>query len=192
MTATTSPERISEAEAQIAALRAQRGAAALDGGDFDAAAYAAAEAQVEALRDAEGILVAREREGAAKARGARRTALKGIIEAEEKHRIESLVAAEEHARGLVAAIGSATEANAKISAAYHELTGRGSIAYQPLNFENRLSTYLSAVMRSLKDGPRGGRFGFITWPWPAMRQARDVWSIEEAKVVKCDLDQALK
>lgn len=185
-------ERIAEVEAKLAAIRSRRGEAVLDGDDsFDVAEYTATQAQLDALRDAEGIAVHRERAAAQVSRGRRRAELKDIVTATERERIEAITEADEHARALVEALQRAAAANDRIHKAIHELTGKGAHGFQPLNFENRLSGYLAAVMRSFRDGPRGGRFGFINWP-AGPRRKSGAWAIEEDKIVAGDLKQALK
>ncbi|MEY9099062.1 hypothetical protein ABIA24_001971 [Sinorhizobium fredii] len=184
-------ERIAASEAKLTALRAKRGAAVLDDADFDALEYANAEAELEALRDAEGIAVHRGRSAAASDRQRRRDALRNKIKRLERERLAAISEAEEAVKALVDALKRATVANGKLHEAIHEITGKGAHGFQPLNFENRLSTYLAADMRKFRQGPRGGRLGFINWPINPPRQ-HEVWALEEAKVVKGDLENALK
>lgn len=190
MTATLS-ERISETEARLAALRAKRGAAVLDDADFDALEYANAEAELEALRDAEGEHVRRERSAAASERLKRKADLRDKVKRLERERLAAVSEADEAVKALVDALKRATVANGKLHEAIHEITGKGAHGFQPLNFENRLSTYIAADMRKLKQGPRGGRLGFINWPINPPRQ-HEVWALEESKIVKADLAEALK
>lgn len=188
---TTLSERIASTEAKLAALRAKRGAAVLDDADFDALEYANAEAELEALRDAEGEAVRRERAMAQTARGKRRIELRDRIKRLERERLAAVSEAEESVKALVDALKRAIEANGEIHNAVHELTGRGPVGFMPISFENRLSTYLAADMRKLRQGPRGGRLGFMNWPINPPRQ-HEAWAVEESKVCKADLAEALK
>jgi hypothetical protein len=184
-------DRISSKQAELEAMRRVAGEAVLDGADFDTSKISAVEAELAALTSAEGVEAVRGREGARRAREARRGALKDTIKREERERLAAITEADEAVQALVDALTRAMDASGKIHTAIHELTGRGAMGFQPLHFENRLSTYLAADMRRLKDGPRGGRFGFINWPTHPPRK-HDAWASEENTLVAGDLAQALK
>ncbi|CAN7396968.1 hypothetical protein LJR235_002376 [Pararhizobium sp. LjRoot235] len=183
--------RIVATEARLASLRAKRGAAVLDDADFDALEYANAEAELEALRDAETISVRREREAAGQTRTERRDEQRAKLKRLERERLAAVSEAEEAVKALVDALQRAIEANEEIHSAVHELTGRGPVGFAPISFENRLSMYLAADMRKLKQGPRGSRLGLVNWPNCPPRQ-HEAWAVEESKIAKADLAEALK
>lgn len=182
--------RISEAETKLVALRAKRGAAALDGDDsFDAAEYAAIAAEVEALRDAESIHVHRQREGARGAREARKAEQRNHLKELERKRIDALQSAEEGARQLAAGLERALSLNDQMAAAAHEITGAVPTPLQALAFTGRLSNRLSAVMSGNKANRY--RFGNLVWPH-SMAKAGDSWAAEESRMLEPHLKPILE
>src|SRR5688500_16433631 len=88
------PERRAEATARVTALRRERGERLADGLSFDGAALAEAEATLQALSDAEGVVVERQRAAAAREEQRRRERLRGELVAAEEDRLAAIQRAE--------------------------------------------------------------------------------------------------
>ncbi|MBB4277246.1 hypothetical protein [Rhizobium mongolense] len=188
MTATIS-ERISAVEATLAALRAKRGAAVLDDSVFDALEYANLEGELEALRDAEGEQVRRERHAAGSARTAHKAEQRDRLKDLERQRTEALKRAEEATRALAASLERTLSLNDQMAAAAHEIAGSVPSPLNGLDFARRLSNRLAAVMATIA-GHRH-RLGNLEWH-NSMSKPSDDWAAGESRLLEPHLKSILE
>jgi len=181
-------QRISEAEARLAGLRAKRGSALLDGENIDAAEYANAEAELAALRDAEGEQVRRERQAAGQARGSRRDEQRARLRDLERQRVEALQDAEEAARTLAETLGHLLSVNEEMAGSAHEISGTVPSPLSGVAFARRLSDRLSAVMSTVAGHKH--RMGNLVWP-TSMCKPDQSWAAEESRLVEPHLKPIL-
>ena len=174
-------QRRTEAQDRLEQLRTARGAALLDEGKFDGNAIVDAEQELQALNDAEGEEVRRQRDEDEKKRKALLVQHRRDLAAMEGDRLAALREAEAGARQVVAGIARALAVNARMATTCHAISGDS--APLPLNaagFVTRLAGRLSAVMASVAG--HGHRLGFLEWR-PAMYHERDDWAACEQKLL---------
>lgn len=155
------PERIAAAEQAIAALRDERAQAMLEGKDFDSARLSAAEAELEALEDAQAAQHRQAQKAAQEATAeAAETLRKEVLDLEAK-RIGHVEQAEAHARAMVAELHEAEACRAEIEARFRRM----GVGWAPGRNDQavRLARALCAVLTPLAGkGGVGTRWGDLT------------------------------
>lgn len=183
----TIAERIAATEAKHAALRAKRGADALDGRKVNAAEIAAVEAELEALSDAAAEEVRRERAVASHARRSRRAEQAERLKELAKTATEALQASEEGFRQGAGELAKALATYRLMASEMRELNDTAPMPLQPIaaagRLSNRVLSVLGATFRS--------RLGNI--PLRATPDKPETnWAVAEAKALAPYLDPIFK
>jgi hypothetical protein len=142
-------------------LRAQRGAAVLDGRPFDVTALSTVSAALEAQDDAEAETLRRERAAAAQAAAERHGRLVADVASVDTARMASLAAAQEAAHAMVTHLGHYRHASAQLVA-----LARGAGAPVPMSITwlmlaRRLGSMIGAALKVIASGPNA--LGNLEW-----------------------------
>ena len=159
-------ERKAKANARIAELERQAGAALIDGKDVSATWQVKIEAQRRELIAAEAAeteLAHRQREAAAAEHGARVKALRGRVSEQEAQRLNAVARAHMATNHLVSALRDALRASDEMRQCCQHLGKAPPV--QLSDFDARLSGLLSGVLANLSGKPQ--KFGNLAlWQLP--------------------------
>ena len=179
-------DRRAEAESRLEALRQQRGIATLDGQEFDNAALAAVETELDALTAAEGEAVRRDRQQLARAEMERIAGLRDKLAVTEEHRLEAIDRAETHARGLAEALKEAMTRSGELTRLLRAL-GAGAMQTDAYLAEHRLSLRLVSALKPVTGLRR--EFGQIRLP-DARKPFDEPWRAAEEAIAAPDITKA--
>lgn len=175
-------DKQTEIAARLVEARRERGIAVANGyKPRNNAEIAALELELDALDDAEGESVRRDREAAEAERIKQAEILKVELAALQRSYLQDVQEAQEHARGLAAAIGRALEGSAAMVRVAHRLTEKP--APLPLGIrdvETRFGCRLAAVMSTVPD--HAHRLGANEWQ-PGHFKSTDDWHEAEAALL---------
>ena len=176
-------ERRSEAEAKLMELRAQRGAAVLDGEPFDNAALEKLSAEVDSLAAASDEKIKRERAEERLEFEKRRKQLRKELAALEATRLGELQDMNTAARTLADTIGNHFDTTRQMAEVAHAISGKSApTPLQAPAIALRLSARLSAVMGGITGYHH--RLGHIEWLGSSMHRPSDCWRLEEEKILE--------
>ncbi|TIL43414.1 hypothetical protein [Mesorhizobium sp.] len=183
--------RRTEAETRLTELKHRQGVALLDDQEFDHTPLDAVEKELAALDAAEGEAVRRQREQAAKAEEARRTALKEKLERLNQDRLDAAERAEEAARAFTEASKEWIARNADCARIVRALnkTGGGAMLLDAGETEMRLSQMLTCALKPLFGLRR--KLGMIVFPDPWSRYAGE-WKETERTNTESEILAVLK
>jgi hypothetical protein len=172
-----------ELETKLSDLRRQRGAAALDGKKFDAAAIAATEAELEALEDAEGERMRRERLDADRVRAEQATRLRTELAAAGEDYLNATTGAESAIRSFIEAVKRIDEAGERIRRAAKGLSGDGvPLPFGPSSIESRLGSRAGAVCSTM--AAHRSRLGGLSWTGTTLYSPTQNWREAEQALVE--------
>ena len=176
-------ERHSEVEAKLNKLRAQRGAAVLDGEPFDNAELSDLEGEVASLAAAGDEQINRARAEERLEFEKRRSQLRKELAALEATRLGELQDMNTAARTLADTIGKHFDTVRQMAEVAHAISGKSApTPLQAPAIALRLSARLSAVMSGIT-GYRH-RLGHIEWLGSSMHRPSDNWRQEEEKILE--------
>ena len=171
------------AETKLSELRSQRGAATLDGKEFDVTELNALEHEVDALGEAAGEQTRREREEAQQEFAKRRAEMRKELTKLEDVRLRAVQDANLSCRKLAESIGQIIDTTRQEAEVAHAITGGAApIPLQQPDIISRIVGRLSAVMSSIP-GHRN-RLGNIEWRGASLYRPSDNWREEEAKLLE--------
>ncbi len=139
-----------EIETRLASLRRDRGAATLAGKAFNSAVIASAEAELDALHDAEAEASRRDLEAAEAARLKQLGELHTQLAVLERDRLQDIKEAEAATRHLAAALSRVLRTNEEMAKVAHRITGGPTPT--PLSgpdFMSRLAGRIGAIMTTI-------------------------------------------
>ncbi len=184
-------ERRTEAETKLSELRTARGAATLDGKNFDPAEIASLESEIASLDAAEGEQARRERAATESKRRKRLSELRKELAALEATRLGEIQDANMAARTLAETISKHFDTVRQMSEVAHAISSESApIPLQAPAVALRLSARLSAVMGGIT-GYRH-RLGHIEWLGSSLYRAADDWRALEAALMERHLNPLLK
>ena len=161
-----------------------RGAAVLDGADFNSEPIVSLTQEIEALGEAEGEAARRARKAAQEARQRALAEIRSRVQENEQRRLAALSESERACQALVKSIMDGLEAGEQINADLRLLGLRPVIS---LADRDRLSRYVTAVLRPLIRYDR--TFGLIRFPEP--RDAdRGSWRDREERMGEQEINRA--
>ncbi|MER9080611.1 hypothetical protein [Mesorhizobium sp. M0895] len=182
-------ERRATVEGRLASLRQARGIAMLDATIFDDRELTALESELEALNEAEGEAVRRQREQAAEAEQQRLANLRKKLTVVEENRLEAVDRAEKAARDLCDALKEVRARSADATRLLRALGVRPAVLLDVYELEFRMSLRFAAAIKPLVG--LGRRFGQITFP-EARTPYDKPWRAEEQAIANPDISCALK
>jgi hypothetical protein len=175
--------RRTEAEAKLGKLRSARGAATLDGKEFDVAELNALESELASLDAADGEQVRRERAEAQKEFATRRAEMRKELAGLEATRLGEIQDMNSAARTLAETIGKNFDTVRQMSEVAHAISSESApIPLQAPAVALRLSARLSAVMGGIT-GHRH-RLGHIAWEGSSLYREADDWRALEAALME--------
>jgi len=190
MTETLETRRV-EAETKLTELRAQRGAATLDGKNFDVSEIDVLENEIASLDAADGEATRRERAATEAGRRKRSSELRKELAALEATRLGEIQDMNSAARTLAENIGKHFDTVRQMSEVAHAISSESApIPLQAPAVALRLSARLSAVMGGIT-GYRH-RLGHIGWEGSSLYRAADDWRALEAALMERHLNPLLK
>jgi len=176
-------ERRSEVETKLSKLRAQRGAAVLDGEPFDSAELSDLEGEVASLAAAGDEQINRDRAEERLEFEKRRSQLRKELAALEATRLGAVQDANHAARDLARALERVLTSNAEMAKVATEITGGKAPSILGVHgLVQRLSGRLSAVMQSIPGYP--ARFGSIVWQGASLHSHADDWRALEQTALR--------
>lgn len=188
-------ERRTEAAAKLDMLRRERGAAVLDGIEFDASAITAAESEIDALDAAEAEETRRIRESAAMARREQRAAQREKLAVVADQRLDAIRQAEAACKVLADALGAVVARSSDAAALIRSLGFIVPSTLSEADVTLRASIRIAAAMRALTGYRR--KFGAITFPeaaGPLLSDGSflfDPWTEAEIKKTGAAIERAL-
>lgn len=154
--------RRAKVQALVDRLRAERGAAHLDGKPFDPGPLNEAVSQLAALDDAATEQWRRAREAEHDGRDKKRAAALRKFRKAEAARLEAVAKADEAAAAMVAAALEAMKLAREAHRTAFEGLGRNLSGLDRLQCQKRFSDYLSRQLAALADSPGAGYLGNLT------------------------------
>jgi hypothetical protein len=179
--------RKTDALTRLDTMRQERGAAMLDGADFDHAAFAAVETELEALTEAEGEQVRRDRNAMARAEAERLNGLRNTLTIVEEQRLDAVDRAEKAARELADALKEVQARSADASKLIRALDAGNAMHLDAYSVELRLSNRLATALKPVTGLRR--RFGQIVFP-EAQNAYYSPWRAAEQAIAAPDLSRA--
>ena len=167
-------------ETRLACLRRERGAATLAGKKFNSAVIASAEAELDALHDAEAEASRRDLEAAEAARLKQLGELHTQLAVLERDRLQDIKEAEAATRQLAAALSRVMRTNQEMAKVVHRITGgRTPTPLSGPDFVSRLAGRIGAIMTTIPNCR--ARFGSIEWRGHSLYRPDQNWrDIEQA------------
>lgn len=166
--------------ARIEELAQEEGAALLDGKPFNRGPLGKLRAELEALNAAEGESFRRVSERQAIETAERRKVLLAALSKAEEQRLEAIDRAEAAAREMTDALVAARKAAGDLVAINSQLGRRPILQIAAPDHDDRLASYLSAVLRPMTGLRR--RFGALHFPETDKRFGGP-WRASEAALV---------
>jgi len=183
-------DRRSEIELRLAELKRERAVAMIDGHPFNSSAEIAnLSEELDALADAEGEGIRREREAADAAREILRKKLQTNVIKQEARRLEIMQKAEDAATDLMVALQDIQILTDKQALALRTLGVRKAYEMSPNGVQRRISQHLADIMRPLLSS--GGRYGDMSLPSPRDRP-HSPWADAERKAADPEIQLALR